>query len=80
MGYFSNGIEGEFYEDKYCSRCIHGQNEDKFCPVWAAHMLHNYAECNKPDSILHILIPRSEDRLSNEQCSMFVQAKRGKRA
>ena len=70
MGYFSNGTEGEMYQDTYCAKCIH----EKGCPVWGLHLLHNYDECNKPDSFLHLLIPRSETGLSNEQCSMFVPA------
>ena len=47
MGYFSNGTEGECYYDQYCSRCIHNGDEDgPYCPVWALHKEHNYAECN----------------------------------
>lgn len=71
MGYFSNGTEGESYRVEYCSQCIHDQ-ADGGCSVWLLHMLNNYAECNKPDSYLHVLIPRSKDGLSNEACSMFV--------
>lgn len=70
MGYFSNGTEGEMYVDEYCSKCIHAGA----CPVWGLHLMHNYDECNKPDSFLHVLIPRSKDDLSNERCAMFVQA------
>jgi hypothetical protein len=73
MGYFSNGTEGEMYVDAYCSRCIHN-DQDKPCPIWTLHMLHNYKECNKPDSFLHRLIPRSKDCCGNEQCSMFIPA------
>lgn len=65
MGYFSNGSEGEGYEEQWCSRCLHNDG----CAVWSAHQLHNYEECNKPDSILHMLIPRD-----NGQCRMFVDA------
>ena len=72
MGYFSNGTEGESYYGQYCSRCIHEKPNDGGCTVWLLHLLHNYEECNKPDSFLHVLIPRSGDRLSNKQCSMFV--------
>lgn len=71
MGYFPNGTAGEMYTDRYCSRCIHDTAEDG-CPVMMAHMLFNYDECNKPESILHMLIPRSKDRLNNERCKMFV--------
>ena len=76
MGYFSNGTEGEMYEAHYCSRCKHGEwvRDDTgrvpLCAVWEAHMMHNYEECNKEDSILHVLIPRIGVR--NEQCRMFL--------
>jgi len=69
MGYFSNGTEGVDYQNNYCSRCVHDVNSD--CPIWLAHLIHNYDECNKDDSILHMLIPRSEDGLENEQCKLF---------
>ncbi|MCD1645219.1 hypothetical protein [Aurantimonas coralicida] len=68
MGYFSNGTEGMMYEEDFCSKCLHGDG----CPVWDAHMLKNYEECNKPDSILHMLIPRTEGGLGNGQCLMFI--------
>ncbi len=71
MGYFSNGTEGEMYEARYCSRCAHNQSEYS-CPVWDAHLLANYDECNNDASILHILIPRNE-RGDNEQCAMFIE-------
>jgi len=70
MGYFSNGSEGEDYAEKYCSRCIHCND----CAIWDAHMLYNYEECNKKDSILNILIPRTKDGW-NEQCKMFIEDK-----
>lgn len=67
MAYFSNGAEGMIYEDHYCAHCVHCDG----CAVWMAHKIHNYKESNNPESILHMLIPRSEDGLSNEQCAMF---------
>ena len=73
MGYFSNGTEGEMYEEEYCSHCDHDANED--CAVLLAHLIHNYAECNKEDSILHMLIPRTGDGLGNEKCKMFTPLK-----
>lgn len=36
-----------------------------------AHMLYNYDECNNEKSILHLLIPRTEDGLGNQECKMF---------
>ena len=72
MGYFSNGTEGMAYEEQFCERCIHqGPQEGPGCPVWLLHLLHNYDECNKKDSFLHVLIPRAKSGVGNEQCSMF---------
>lgn len=71
MGYFSNGSEGMDYYEEFCSRCVH--DKDQSCPVWNAHLIHNYAECNKTDSILHMLIPLNEDKLCNEACLMFIE-------
>lgn len=72
MGYFSNGSEGESYYEEYCARCIHnGDGTGPYCPVWALHKDLNYDECNKPDSILHRLIPRTEDGMGNKECTMF---------
>ena len=70
MGYFSNGCEGHDYENKHCSKCVH---QEAGCAVWNAHMLYNYDECNKKESILHVLIPLSSDGLRNEQCRMFIK-------
>lgn len=73
MGYFSNGTEGEDYQARYCSRCIH-ENAAKGigCPVWNLHLIANYAECNKPESYLHVLIQRSKPDIGNEKCTMFL--------
>jgi hypothetical protein len=67
MGYFSNGCEGESFRAEQCAKCVH---DAKGCTVWLLHLLHNYAECNKPDSMLHTLIPRNEDGW-NGDCTMF---------
>lgn len=71
MGYFSNGTEGMAYEAQWCNKCVHQGN----CAVWLLHMLYNYDECNNKDSMLHELIPRSKDGLSNEKCTMFHEGK-----
>ena len=75
MGYFPNGTAGMAYEDQYCVRCIHRDGPDgkSGCAVWLAHLLHNYKECNNKDSILDILIPRTQENLWNAQCRMFVE-------
>lgn len=56
------------YQEHYCSKCVH--DEKQSCPVWLLHLLHNYEECNKPDSFLHVLIPRT--KTGNGQCTMFL--------
>jgi len=71
MGYFPNGTAGMLYEEQHCSRCVHQEN----CAVWTAHLLHSYEECNKPESILHLLIPM-DDHHDNEQCAMFFDKKK----
>lgn len=77
MGYFSSGTEAMDYEAFFCSHCQHGQGEqgNAGCAVWMAHFVHNYDECNNPDSILHELIPKTADGLGNDQCAMFIEAK-----
>lgn len=72
MAYFSNGTEGMIYEEQWCSRCSHYGEDGCGCAVLEAHMLHNYDECNNEGSILHMLIPRSKDGLSNERCRMLI--------
>ena len=75
MGYFSNGTEGECYFEDYCSKCVHnGDGDGPMCPVWLLHLEFNYDECNKPESFLHRLIPRTEGGLSNGECKMFLAA------
>lgn len=72
MGYFANGAEGADYEAQFCARCVHEYEADGVgCAVLEAHMMFNYDECNKPNSILHLLIPRTSDGLGNKQCRMF---------
>jgi hypothetical protein len=79
MGYFSNGSEGCSYEAAYCDKCVH-QHPKNGCPCWDAHMLWNYDECNNKESILHKMIQRSEDGLSNTQCSFYVPRDKGESA
>lgn len=64
MGYFSNGDEGRDWEAENCTSCVHEPN----CAVLIAHLVHNYTECNKPGSILHILIPYEKG--VNGECAM----------
>ncbi len=70
MAYFSNGTEGIMYEEDLCVKCLHWQ--EGMCPILIAHSLYNYKDCNNKESILHILIPRSDDGLTNEKCRMFI--------
>ncbi len=78
MGYFSNGNEGEAYQEAYCNHCVHDQkfqqtlDADDGCAVWLAHVIHMSDSVNKPDNLLDLLIPRTPDGLGNEQCRMFL--------
>jgi hypothetical protein len=72
MAYFSNGTEGDYYWEKYCSHCLH----DDGCPVMDIHTLYNYdAVGNDADMklahVLDALIPRDKDGYNNK-CNMFV--------
>lgn len=73
MGYFPNGSAGEYYENKYCSRCIHYKDKPA-CAVWELHLFRNYDACNDESSPLHVLIPISKDCCHNLQCRMFKPA------
>lgn len=81
MAYFSNGTEGLLYEERWCASCVHAKlkAETGGCSVWLAHLLRNYDQCNKPDSILHVLIPRSKDGLTNLKCTMHITREEVKR-
>ena len=70
MGYFSTGTEGADYAVQWCDNCIHDKARTESCPVWWAHLEHNYREANNPDSILHKLIPYENGK--NGKCLMFV--------
>jgi hypothetical protein len=77
MGYFSNGCESDDYHEKYCFNCVNYRDlEDgrgAGCPIMDLHYFYNYKECNNSESMLHFLIPREDDGLSNKQCSMFLK-------
>lgn len=79
MGYFSNSTDGEAYYSAYCAKCIHEHQYRRDgtgggCAVWFIHGVLNYEECNKPDSPLHILIPRDKATGMNKECTMFYPA------
>jgi hypothetical protein len=77
MAYFSNSTEGMIYQDQHCSKCVNWrdnpahQGGGEGCPVWDLHILYNYDRDSFP--FLEFLIPRSRDKLDNEQCSMFLE-------
>lgn len=74
MGYFSNGTEGMIYEEQYCQSCVHGDDDDG-CPIMMVHLLWNYDQIDEDEKVemLDTLIPRSDDKLQNEKCAMFVR-------
>lgn len=70
MGYFSNGLEGEYYQEKYCFKCKHWTDE-KGCPVWNIHLLYNYDSHSVSSGILNTFISRSG--INNKECEMFIK-------
>jgi hypothetical protein len=85
MAYFANGSDGDYYEAKYCARCVHGQGrfqeDGETCPVMVLHFLWNYdsvgANADKTKATaLETLWPRDKDRIYNGDCRMFIEAKR----
>jgi len=70
MGYFSNGTEGLDYQERYCFRCAHW-DEDVGCPVWFLHELHN-GEAGWRRA-LDKLIPRDTHGF-NAECYTFRRA------
>ena len=76
MGYFANGVEGDMYDALYCGRCVH-YLVDYGCPCRSAHLLWNYDECNKDDSLLHKMIPREGPE--NKKCIFFEVEAEGRR-
>lgn len=73
MAYFSNGIEQEGYSERYCEKCVHGQDIEKGCPVMDAHFLYGYDLCNEKEHpgkvILEMLIPTKG--VYPAKCAMF---------
>lgn len=78
MGYFSNGTEGDMYEEKYCEKCVHYGEAGEGCTVLILHTIWNYDQINPNDDhatakkwALDTLIPRTKDGLGNKECTMF---------
>lgn len=89
MGYFSNGTEGMIFEEQWCSRCVHsddrpgkeiGDRDNPPCPVWMAHLMFAYDECDSKSNaktILDMLITPREETASDgfgiltNECKMF---------
>ena len=67
MGHFSNGTEGEMYQERYCYQCVHW-TDDAGCPVWFVHELH--VGDKEWTAALDLLIPRDE-RGFNGKCYTF---------
>lgn len=79
MAYFSNGTEGMDYCAQWCDRCVHRNGSDgkSGCPIWLAHLLYAYEECNSKSNakaMLDILIPMVPSGAGYDvagECSMF---------
>ena len=72
MGYFSNGSEGMDYEEKFCRRCIH--DEDENCPVLGLHKEWNYEQHTQgyKKVVLSHFIPHSSKGGWNLACKMYI--------
>jgi len=71
MAYFSNGSDGDYYEAKYCDRCVHDVDT---CAVAELHLDWNYeamADLTKAKA-LNTLWPRDSDAIHNAACRMFL--------
>lgn len=69
MGYFSNGTEGEIYYAKYCSGCRHDDGDEKLCPIWTMHLIHN-GDDDMSDT-LGMFIPVDDRTGENKRCLFF---------
>jgi len=76
MAYFANGTVGDYYEEKYCYRCVHWSTEpNRGCPVYLLHLDWNYeavgknADATKAQA-LDWLWPRKRNG-HNGACGMF---------
>ncbi|MCK5606402.1 hypothetical protein KAR91_31160 [Candidatus Pacearchaeota archaeon] len=47
MAYFANSSEGAYF-DSQCDECLQ-EDPDACCPVWAAQVHGNYAQCNNKE-------------------------------
>lgn len=77
MAFFSNGTEGEIFEERFCRRCVHrprtdedGEAED--CAVWLLHLAHNSEQLKDPTwkaALDALITPGMPDE---QRCRMFV--------
>lgn len=73
MGYFSNGTDGDCYQEEFCDKCVH---QEGGCAVWQLHLRYNSDQCDKTNAgaalkdVLDTLIPRPG--VFSEKCRMFV--------
>jgi hypothetical protein len=73
MGYFSNGTEGDMYEENWCERCLH-KSEGEGCAVMLAHLVFNYEQHKDDDlkNVLDTLIP--SEGAFNAECAMYMKS------
>jgi hypothetical protein len=82
MAYFPNGTSAEIAREEYCSRCVHGQDQEAGCPVWDLHQFWNYdavgvnADKDKKFA-LDWLWPMEPDGIQHGDCRMFAIADKG---
>jgi hypothetical protein len=80
MAYFANGSEADYYEEKYCERCVHYPGDShEICPVMELHQMWNYDAAGKDAdktkaTALNTLWPLEKGGYPNADCAMFHEA------
>ena len=86
MTYFSNGQEGDAFEEAFCDNCAHRpgsyydeRGDGKDCPIMFLHALWNYdqlaadRESLIKNQALSILIPRPADTGEMPTCQFYTK-------
>lgn len=70
--YFSNGTEGEMFQERNCFQCLHWKDNadhEEVCQVWFAHELFSGDKSKR--RVLDMLIPDGDPTVV--RCKMFVE-------
>ena len=78
MAYFSNGTDGQIYQEEFCLKCVNWVNlndgRDYGCPIMDAHMVFEIHKGPQAEVLRHF-IPDStfndDHALCHSECIMF---------